>query len=119
MRAYPAAFASYGRRCKQNRQAAGELYLWTQSQPQLLFMTVRESSVGATRLRHVQSCLMSIARDYRLYNIQSLAIAPIGTKDEWDDIQTIFDTWLGQTKLTVIVYEHYQAGIRADESTGK
>ena len=107
---YPAAFASYERRCKQNRQASGELYLWTQSKPQLLFLTLRDSPVGANRLRYVQSCLMSIAREYRLYNIKSLALAPIGKPHEWTDIKALYETWFTKSKLSVIVYQDYQAG---------
>lgn len=113
---FPVAYASYERRCKQNRQVSGDVYLWTQSSPQLLFLTVRDSGVGATRLRHVQSCLMNIARDYRLYNIASLAIAPIANQHEWADIKALFTTWLAKSELVVSVYESYQAGISTGEN---
>lgn len=106
---FPVAYASYERRCKQNKQASGDIYLWTQSKPQILFLTVRDSSVGASRLRHVQSCLMTIIRDYRLYNIESLAIAPIVSKHEWADIKALFTTWFTKRDLSVIVYEEAKA----------
>lgn len=105
---FPVAYASYERRCKQNRQASGNIYLWTQSKPQILFLTVRDSSVGASRLRHVQSCLMTIVRDYRLYNIESLVIAPIVSKQEWADIKALFTTWFSKCDLSVTVYEETQ-----------
>ena len=111
---YPAAYASYERRCRQNRQTSGALYAWTQSKPQLLFLTVRDSAVGANRLRYVQACLMSIAREYRLYNIKSLAIAPIGSPHEWTDIKALYETWFTKSDLSVIVYQQYQAGNAAE-----
>src|SRR5262245_26385965 len=71
MQVYPAPFSTYQRRCRQEKHKAGTLWLWYDSQPGLIFLTVRESSVGATRLRYVQSVLMSLARDYPLHGIHS------------------------------------------------
>ena len=114
--AYPVAYATYERRCKQNRQASGDLYLWTQSKPQLLFLTVRDSAVGANRLRYIQSCLMTIVRDYRLYNIKDLALAPIASPQEWTDIKALMETWFSKSELSVIVYVQYQPGVLAEKT---
>lgn len=116
MHQYPVAYANYERQCKKQAQASGTLFLWTQSRPQILFLTVRDSSVGATRLRHVQSCLMTLARDYLRYNIRSLALAPLGDNDTQADIQQLLLTYFEKSKLQVVTYQNYQAGIKADES---
>jgi len=104
MRKFPAAYASYEQRCRKNRQASGELYLWTQSKPRLLFLTVRDSSVGATRLRHVQQCLITVARDYRQYQIESLAIAPLSIPQEWEEIRALIERWLSKMPVQVEIY---------------
>lgn len=115
MRQQPAAFSGYMRQARQGRQKGGELYLWTQSVPQLLFLTVRDSAVGATRLRHVQKALITIARDYSLYRIPTLAIAPLGNRYEQHEIQALYAIWLGNVNLPIVVYSGYQPGVQAEE----
>lgn len=113
MQQYPAAFAVYQRRCKQNKQRAGTCWLWTQAQPQLLFLTIRETAVGATRLRFVQAALLALARDYRLYGISGLAIAPLGSAYEQPDILPLVGLALAASALPVTVYTAYQPGSAA------
>jgi hypothetical protein len=115
MRNYPVAFASYKRQCHNGTVLAGGYYLWRDSMPNLLFMTVRASAVGATRLRYIQSVVMTLARDYRLDGITSLAIAPLSQPHEWGEIRQILDTWFSRIALPVLVYDSYQPGIQADE----
>lgn len=116
MRAYPAAFSTYQRRARQGRQPAGDLYLWSQSNPSLLFVTVRNSSVSATRLRHVQQVFVQIARDHRLYNLSSLAIAPLGRPQEQRDILRMAAPWLRNIKIPVLIYTDDQPDIIAAET---
>jgi hypothetical protein len=116
MREYPAAFSTYTRLARTGRQKGGDLYIWSEAKPRLLFLTVRDSSVGATRLRYVQKALISIARDYTLYNMPSLAIARLGNHYERSEIEALYNIWLKQTTLPVIVYQAYQAGVAAEES---
>jgi hypothetical protein len=102
---YPAAFATYSRQCKQGRIRTGGLWLWSESVPRLLFLTIRESSVGATRLRFVEAALMTIARDYPMYGLRSLALAPLGGKEEWSSLKPVVDYWLRACPLEIAVYE--------------
>lgn len=115
MQQYPAAFAAYQQRCRKGRMKAGEFWLWTETVPRLIFMVVRESSVGATRLRYVQSALLSLARDYPLHSIQSLALAPLGNAYEWPEVRLLVTRWLGNLSLPVTVYDEYRPGLRALE----
>lgn len=115
MRQYPAGFSTYLRQARKGRQKGGELFAWSQSNPHLLFLTVRDSSVGATRLRYVQKALITIARDYTLYNMPSLAIAPLGNRYERNEIESLYYTWLKNISLPVVVYVDYEAGVEADE----
>jgi hypothetical protein len=116
MREYPAAFSTYTRQARKGRQKGGDLYIWSEAKPRLLFATVRDSSVGATRLRYVQKVLITIARDYTLYNMPSLAIAPLGNHYERSEIEALYHTWLKHTALPVVVYQAYQAGVAAEEN---
>lgn len=116
MQKCPPAFSNYEQRCRKNKQNSGDLFLWAESKPKLLFLTVRDSGVGATRLRYVQKCLMTIARDYKLLTIKSLAIAPIGNAHERSEIKSLYETWFGKLTPNIIVYENYEAGLEADES---
>lgn len=112
---FPAPFANYQRRCRQGKQTAGTFWPWFDATPGLLFCTVRETSVGVTRLRYVQSILMAIARDYVLYGMRGLAIAPMGNSYERSEILPLMNIWLGKSALPVVVYTEYQSGIKAEE----
>jgi hypothetical protein len=103
--AFPAAFATYRKQCRGGRIKPGMLWVWRESLPQLGFLIVRESAVGMTRLRFVESVLMLIARDHRLYGLTSLALAPLGNASEWTSLKPVVDYWLGNCPLTVEVYE--------------
>ena len=105
MQTYAPAFAMYQKQCRAGRIKAGELWLWRENTPQLMFMAVRDSSVGATRLRYVQANAIRIAREYLLLGIKSLAIAPLGNPYEWAEIRQVLAMWLDKTKLDVTIYE--------------
>lgn len=105
MQTYPPAFAMYQRACRAERVRAGDLWIWRESKPQLMFMVVRESSVGATRLRYVQSIVIRIAREYRLLGIHSLAIVPLANRYEWDEIRQVLVMWLEKSDLDVRIYD--------------
>jgi hypothetical protein len=108
---YPTAFAAYSKLCRGGRVKAGGYFLWRESKPMLMFMTVRESSVGATRFRYVQSALMKLAQEYRLEGLKSVALAPLGTPLEWQEIMPTLGYWLKNISLPVIVYERYIPGV--------
>jgi len=103
--AYPAAFATFRKQCKSGRIKPGSLWMWRETQFNLLFLVVRESSVGMTRIRYVENALMTIARDYPLYGLTSIAIAPLGNKEERPLLRPLVDYWLKTCPLPVMVYE--------------
>jgi hypothetical protein len=111
---YPAAFATYGKNCRSGRIKPGTFWTWRESQPPLMFMVIRETSVGATRLRFVESALMTLARDYRLHNLTSVAIAPLTNKLEWTALKPVVDYWLRASPLPVVIYEEYVPGVKAE-----
>ena len=112
--AYPAAFASYRKQCHSGRVKPGAIWTWHESQPHLAFFVVRDSAQGATRLRYVESVLMTVARDYRLYSLESLAIVPLGSRDEWPLLKPALDYWLADSPLPVVVYERCEAGVAGE-----
>lgn len=112
---YPAAFASYSKQCRSGRIKTGQLWIWRESQPMLGFMVVRESSVGATRVRFVESVALNLARDYQREGIHSIAIAPPGSREEWPNLKPVLELWLGRAALPCYVYEQYLPGIKAEE----
>ncbi len=111
---YPAAFASYGKQCRQGKIKPGMIWFWRETQPALAFMVVRETPVGATRLRHVEGVILTLARDYKLDNVKGIAIAPLGAPHELDAIREVLDRWLVKPTLPVIAYADYQAGVAAE-----
>lgn len=111
---YPAAFASYGKLCYQGRIKPGMTWMWRETKPVLAFMVVRETPVGATRLRYVDAVIMALARDYALDTIRSIAIAPLGAEHENEAIGEVLARWLGKSSLPVVAYAGYQPGVAAE-----
>jgi hypothetical protein len=114
-RAYPAAFAAYHKQCRQQRIIPGTGWLWADSRPRLLFLVVRDSGVGATRLRYVHAALLELARDYARQRIRAVALAPLGSASEWRDIRLLVDQVLGRVRIPIYLYETYVPGVAADE----
>jgi hypothetical protein len=112
---YPAAFSTYNKLCKSGRASAGTCWFWRESRPSLAFLIIRESAVGATRLRYVQAVTLALARDWRRLGIESLAIAPLGRETEWPEIRAILNSWFADSPVPVVVYAEYRAGVQADE----
>ena len=103
--AYPAAFAGFRKQCHGGRIKPGMLWLWPEVQQSLLFMVVRESSVGMTRVRYVENALMTMARDYPLYGLTSVALAPLGSGEEWELLRPVVRYWLEPSPLDVTIYD--------------
>lgn len=111
---YPAAFAGFSKLCKQGKIKPGMTWFWRETQPALAFMVVRETPFGATRLRHVEAVVLTLARDYKLDNLKSIALAPLGAPHEIDTIREVLDRWLVKSSLPVIAYTDYRPGISAE-----
>jgi hypothetical protein len=111
---YPAAFAGYRKQCHNARVKAGDFWIWRESQPHLAFFVIRDSAQGAARLRYVESIIMTITRDYRLHGLESLAIAPLGSRDEWPLLRPVLEYWLAACLLPIVVYERYEPRVEGE-----
>ena len=114
MQRYPTAFAAYRKQCRAGRIGPGDYWLCMETVPRLAFLIVRETAVGATRYRHVQSVALKLARDYRLLGIESLAIAPLARSDEWAALLPLWSQWFARTALPVTLYAAYAPGVEAE-----
>jgi hypothetical protein len=112
---YPAAFSSFNRQARSGQIKTGGYWIWRDSKPQLMFLAVRQTAVGATRMRFVESVVMTLARDYRMELLSSLAIAPLTDTREWTAMRPLIDHWLGGSGLSVVVYDRYVPNVRAEE----
>jgi hypothetical protein len=108
---FPAAFATFRKQCQSGRIQPGAIWTWRDSNPHLAFLVVRASSLGTLRPRFVDSVMLLLARDYRLYGFDSLAIAPLCDSREWPSLRPVLDYWLSDCLLPVTVYEQYVQGV--------
>jgi hypothetical protein len=102
---FPAAFATFGKEARAQRVKAGQVWIWRESRPWLCFLIARDSPVGATRARNVDSAALLLARDYRLLGLTSLAVVPLGTAAEWPALREVLTRRLGASALPVTIYE--------------
>lgn len=92
--AFPSAFASCQRQARRGMLRGGSIWWWDMTDRRLAFCIIRDSSVGATRLRYVQNVLLTLVREYSLLNIHSVAIAPLGSPQERPEIEKLLASWL-------------------------
>lgn len=115
-RRYPAMFSVFKRQARKGTIKAGTTWDWNETTPRFALWIVRESPFGATRIRYVQSLIMNLARDYQLYNIESLALIRPGTDYEYEEFKPILEQWLDPLPIPIVIYESYEPDIPADES---
>jgi hypothetical protein len=58
---------------------------------------------------------MTLARDYLLHSINTLAMVLPGDREEWPAIKPVLDYWLKPCPLPVLVYEAYMPGVQAED----
>ncbi|NWG18377.1 MAG: hypothetical protein HXY41_17270 [Chloroflexi bacterium] len=113
---YPAAFSAYRKLCHSGRIKPGAIWIWRESRPYLAFLVIRESAQGSTRLRFLEAAMMALARDYRLYGLESLALTPLGSREEWPLLKPVVEYWLSACPLPVTLYEQYMPGVAGEDS---
>ena len=112
---YPAMFSLFRRQAHKGNIKSGTVWQWNETRPNFALWIIRESPFGATRIRYVQSIVMSFVRDYQLYNITSLALIRPGTDIEYEELYPILEQWLNPLPIPIVLYEAYEEGIKADE----
>ena len=116
LQSFPAMFATFRRQSRKGKLKAGQVWQWNETTPNFAIWLVRESPSGATRIRYVQSIVMAFVRDYQLYNIQSMALIRPGTAIEYEEFEPILQQWLAPLPIPIVVYDGYEAGVKADEA---
>lgn len=101
---YPVAFAAFRRQARAGRLDTGRVWVWQEATTQLAFLIIRETPVGATRLRTVQQAFMTLARDSAVLNIREVALAPLGNGWERDEIQRLVMQSFERSSLLVWHY---------------
>lgn len=112
---YPAAFSQQRKRAASGGLQAGDIHIYGDSTPLLVFLIVRASAVGATRYRHVQAAALHLARDYHYHGLHSVAIAPLGTDEEWPHLIPVLKQWFDPGSLQVWLYERYLPGVNGEK----
>jgi len=113
---FPAMFATFKRQARKGKLKAGQIWQWNETTPNFAIWIVRQSPFGATRIRYVQSIVMSFVRDYQLYDIQSLALIRPGTEFEYEEFEPILQQWLDPLPISIVLYDGYESGVKADET---
>lgn len=113
---YPAMFSVFRRQARKGKIKSGTVWQWNETSPNFALWVTRESPFGATRIRYVQSIVMNFVRDYQLYDIRSLALIRPGTPIEYEELYPILEQWLNPLPIPIVLYETYEAGVKADES---
>ena len=116
---FPAMFSVFKRQARKGKIKSGDVWQWNETTPNFHMWLIRESAYGATRIRYVQAIVMNFVRDYRLYNIGSLALIRPGNDIEYQEFKPILEQWLDPLPIPIVIYETYEADVKADETLGE
>lgn len=116
MQRYPAAFSQQRKQARGGKLRPGDIFIYRDTTPALAFLIVRLTAAGATRYRHVQTVALYLARDYRYHMLESIAIAPLGTTEEWPQLIPVLADLLHPSPLHVTIYERMVPGLAAEDA---
>lgn len=112
---FPAAFAAFHKQARASNIQAGSWWIWRESTPWLALLVMRQSSAGATPLRHIEAIAQRIAQDWQQESLCGLALARPGDPADWPAFRDILLYWLASCPLNIVVYEEQAPGVRATE----
>lgn len=120
-RMFPDNFKVYEARCKRNKMQPGEVFVFDTGEalrPRYIinFPTKRHWR-GKSRLEDIESGLVSLVKEIRARNIQSIAIPPLGSGLgglDWADVRARMQAALGELdNVRIVIFE--PGGGPADE----
>lgn len=105
---YPAMFAGYAARCKDNRMRLGEPYLYrSESFPWVLNFPTKNHWRSAAKLEDIVAGLAYLEAHYRAWGITSLAVPALGCgagQLAWDEVGPMLQEALGRLDIPVDLY---------------
>lgn len=111
---FPVFVADYHKRGRAGQLAPGGVWVWPESQPQLMGLVVRETPQGAARLRFVEAALLNLVRACERSALRSLALLQPGDEPDWPAIRHLVTQHLGPLPLPVTFYEPHIPGLPAE-----
>jgi len=125
---WPAMAKDFRHYCHSHHPKPGELWEWpTANGVRIVNLLTQEPAPshsqkpGKATLSHVGHALHALRRLVEKEKIESLALprlaSGVGGLD-WKDVKALIEKHLGDLNIPVYVYEHYQAGQKANEPAG-
>jgi hypothetical protein len=111
---YPVFVSDCHKRGRAGTLAPGTAWVWREGQPWVVGLVVRETPLGATRLRYVETAILNLCRDWEREGLRSLALLRLGEDAEWSEAREIAIRYLDPLVLPVIIYEEYLPGVVAE-----
>lgn len=93
----------------------GSIWIWREADPWIVGLVVRETVSGAARLRHVETAMLNLYKDWEREGVRSLALMRFDSADEWPGVRAIVQQYVAQMVLSVIFYDDYLPGVAAEE----
>ncbi len=106
----PVFFSEYRRLARQGELSPGMVWFFRDAQPWYIGAVLRGVPGGATRTRHLETALLTLRQRYAYEQLTSLAIAPLGTPEEWPLLRQVILDQLASLPLPIVVYQTYSPG---------
>lgn len=114
---FPAMFKDYAQRCESGLVRLGEPYLWNPTfPPWVLNFPTKDHWRSVARLSDIVSGIEHIAKNYRDWGIESLAVPPLGCGEgqlEWSIVGPTLYRELSRLNIAVELYAPF--GARPEE----
>jgi O-acetyl-ADP-ribose deacetylase (regulator of RNase III) len=114
-------FRHYANQC---HPKPGEIWAWGGFNIRVFNLMTQEgehghgTKPGKANLANVNHCLRRLQHEIEAGGINSLALPKLATGVgglEWSEVFPLLKKYLGELKIPVYVYSHFQAGVQAQE----
>lgn len=121
---HPAMAKDFRHYCHQQNPKPGHAWLWAGPERVVINLMTQEPAPfsqghpGKASSHNVNHALRELAKVLKKQNIKSLALPKLATGVgglPWDEVEPLIHQHLGDTGIPIVIYDKYEAGVKAEE----
>ena len=104
---YPEMFKDYRKKCENNQLKIGKLHLFKTLDHLIINFPTKIHWKHYSRLEWIEAGLQRFVKDYKNWNIESVAFPQLGTSHgrlDWVDVKPLMEEYLNPLEIKVEIY---------------
>jgi len=127
-KSFPAMAKDFRHYCHQQNPKAGGAWLWGGADGVVINLMTQEpapdnnANPGKAMSKYISGALKDLRKIMEKENFSSVALPRLATGVggmDWDEVEALIVEHLGDLDATIVIYETYQAGVKAQEKLAK